>query len=24
MAKFSGSVYCQLNKTNMPAFHLLW
>jgi hypothetical protein len=23
MAKFSGSVYCQLNKTNMPAFHLL-
>jgi hypothetical protein len=23
MAKFSGSVYCQLNKTNIPAFHLL-
>ena len=23
MAKFGGSVYCQLNKTNMPAFHLL-
>jgi hypothetical protein len=24
MAKFGGSVYCQLNKINMPAFHLLW
>jgi hypothetical protein len=23
MAKFGGSVYCQLNKINMPAFHLL-